>query len=83
MVKVKCYRNGSLLEFHDVLDDVSDVFETSHVLAGTLGYLDDDGSTHLLCSLQDCFCPLKVVGVECTDCIVSGICGLDHFFCRN
>ena len=80
---MKCYGNGSLLEFHNVFDDVSNVLKASHVLAGTLGNLNDNGSAHFLCGLQNRLCPLEVVGVECTDCIVSGISGLNHFFCRN
>ena len=80
---MKSYRNSDLLILDDIPDHVSNILEAGHILACALGNLDDDGSLRLLSGLQNCLCPLKVVEVESTDRIVTGISGLDHFFCRN
>ena len=81
VVKVKSYRNCDALALDNVDYDVPYCLETCHVLAGTLGYLYDDRRIGLLSCLQNCLCPLKVVEVECADCIMSGVSVCDHFLC--
>ena len=55
--------------------------ETCHVFSCTLRYAKDNRRIHLLCGKKDGFCPLQVVDVKLTNCIVAGFCFVQHFFC--
>ncbi len=83
VVQMQGDRNGNAHGVHDVVDHVGNVLEAAHIFAGSFGDLDNDGSLALLRGLKDRFGPLKVVEVECTDGIVTGIGGVHHFFCGN
>ena len=46
-----------------------------------LGYTKDNWRIHLLCGKKDGFCPLQVVDVKLTNCIMAGFCFVQHFLC--
>ena len=59
----------------------NDYIKTTHVFAGTLGYTQDNRGTKLLSGEQNGLCPLQVVDVELTYCIVTCFCFFEHFCC--
>ena len=46
-----------------------------------LGVSEDYRRVELLSCLKDSFCPLKVVDVELTNCIMACFCFFQHFCC--
>ena len=70
--------DGDVHGVNEVTDDVSDDLEALLPLGGTSGALDDDGSLRLLSSGEDGARPLKVIGVECGDAVVTSLGGLKH-----
>ena len=82
MVQMQSYGNSDALYFHYIVDHVCYVLVAAHVLAGTLRYLNDDGRVLLLSAFQNSLCPLKVVQVDCRNCVVACYSLLEHFFCR-
>ena len=74
-------RNSDVQFFDHSFYHSSYSFETCHVFSCTLRYTKDNRRIHLLCGKKDGFCPLQVVDVKLTNCIVASFCFVQHFFC--
>ena len=83
VIEVERYGNGDAELFDHTLDHTDDGLVAAHILARALGYAEDDRGFELLSGQQDRLGPLKVVDVELTDSIVTGLCFGEHFFCVN
>ena len=79
VVKVKCNRNSDVQFFQHTFNHTNNCFVTCHVFSCTFGYTKDNRGVEFLCGKQDCFCPLKVVNVELTNCIMTSFCFFQHF----
>ena len=83
VVEVERYGNGDAELLDHRGDHTDDGLEAAHILACALGYAEDDGGFELLGGQQDRLGPLKVVDVELTDSIVTGLSFGEHFFRVN
>ena len=83
MIKVQSYRNSDAHGIDQIVYHVNYHFVSAHVLRSALRCLDHDRGLSLLSSLEDALCPLKVVGVECRNSIMSFVCFVNHLSCRN
>ena len=83
MIQVQSNRNGDVQLFEHSVDHANDGGVAAHVLACALRYAEDDRGIVLLSGLENRFGPLQVVDVEVANCIVTGFCFVQHFFCRD
>ena len=81
VVKMKSNRNSDVQLFHHTVNHTYNSLITCHVFTGTLGNTKDYRRVELLSCLKDSFCPLKVVDVELTNCIMACFCFFQHFCC--
>jgi len=81
VVKMKSNRNSDVQLFHHTVNHTYNCLITCHVFTGTLGNTKDYRRVELLSCLKDSFCPLKVVDVELTNCIMACFCFFQHFCC--
>ena len=79
VVKVKCNRNSDVQFFQHSFHHTNNCLVACHILSCAFGYTEDNRRVEFLCCKQDCFCPLKVVNVELTNCIVTSFCFFQHF----
>ena len=81
VVQVQGNGNGDAHGIDHSADHGSDGLEAGHVLAGTLGDAQNDGTLHLLAGGQDSLGPLQIVDVELRHTVVA-VTGFDeHFGC--
>ena len=81
LVKIVAEHNMSLEAEVGSIGGEEDSLITCHVFTGTLGNTKDYRRVELLSCLKDSFCPLKVVDVELTNCIMACFCFFQHFCC--
>ena len=83
VVEVQRNRNGDAELLDHAVDHADDGGVAAHVLAGALGYAQDNRGVILLRGEQDRLGPLQVVDVEVSNRVLTGLCLVQHFFCRN
>ena len=80
VVKVQRNGNGDVELFEHSGDHAYNGLVAAHIFAGALGNAENDRRVELLRGEQNGFCPLKVVDVELTYCVVACLCFGEHFF---
>ena len=74
VIQMQSNRNSNVQLFQHSVNHSYNSFVTCHIFSGTFGYTKDYRGVAFLCSLQNSFCPLKVVDVELSYCIVTCFC---------
>ena len=81
VIQMQSDRNGDAHRIDHCVHHCGDGLEAGHVLAGTLGDAQNDGTLHLLAGGQDSLGPLQIVDVELRHTVVA-VAGFDeHFGC--
>ena len=81
VIKMQSNRNCDSEFFQHSVYHAYNCLISCHIFSGSFRYTEDYRRVALLCCKKNCFCPLKVVDIELSYCIMSCFCFLKHFCC--